>query len=203
MEIEFYKISDIKQNPDNPRTIRDDKFQKLVQSIKDFPQMLDYRPIVINPDNIILGGNMRYQACKQAGLKKIPVVKVTTLTKEQEREFIIKDNSNYGTWDWDILANIFEPEDLKQYGLNVWQPSEAIDDDRDYDLEFEEKYGESESVSASSGSADIPEKKKVIVVEFDITDYPVVYQLIKDLAPYKIDLGEILIQTLRDAKLSI
>jgi len=166
-------------------------------------QMLDYRPIVINADNIILGGNMRYQACKQAGLKKIPVVKVTTLTKEQEREFIIKDNSNYGTWDWDILANIFEPEDLKQYGLNVWQPSEAIDDDRDYDLEFEENYGESESVSASSGSADIPEKKKIIVVEFDITDYPVVYQLIKDLAPYKIDLGEILIQTLRDAKLAI
>ena len=199
MDILYFKISDIKPNPKNPRTIRDDKFQKLVDSIKDFPQMLSYRPIVVNEDNIILGGNMRFQACKHAGLKKIPVVKVTHLTPEQESEFIIKDNANFGTWDWDILANIFEPEDLKRYGLNVWQPSEAFDDDKEFDLDFEEKYSEKSSESKPT-DIDILSKKKVIVVEFDISDYPVVYQLIKDLSKLNIDLGSILVQALKEEK---
>jgi DNA modification methylase len=91
--MELKKISDIKLNPNNPRLIKDDKFKKLVQSIKDFPEMLDIRPIVVNKDMIILGGNMRYRACKEAGIKEIPVI-ITDLSEDKQREFLIKDNSD-------------------------------------------------------------------------------------------------------------
>lgn len=89
--MEIKNIKDIKLNPNNPRIIKDDKFKKLVESVKSFPEMLDIRPIVVNKDMIILGGNMRYKACKEAGLKEIPVI-VADFTEEQEREFLIKDN---------------------------------------------------------------------------------------------------------------
>jgi ParB-like chromosome segregation protein Spo0J len=112
------KISDIKPNPSNPRIIKDDKFKKLVQSIKDFPQMLELRPIVINSDNIVLGGNMRLRACKEAGLKEVPVMRADDLTPEQQAEFVIKDNASYGEWDWDILANEWDLKDLKDWGVD-------------------------------------------------------------------------------------
>jgi hypothetical protein len=83
-------IKDIKSNPNNPRIIKDDKFKKLVQSIIDFPRMLEIRPIVVNDEMVVLGGNMRLKACKEAGLKEIPVIKASDLTPEQQREFIIK-----------------------------------------------------------------------------------------------------------------
>jgi len=104
------KISAIKRNPNNPRILKDDKFAKLTQSIKDFPQMLDIRPIVVNDDMIVLGGNMRLKACKEAGLKEVPVIKVNDLTEEQQREFIIKDNVGFGEWDWDLLANEWDTD---------------------------------------------------------------------------------------------
>ena len=112
------KISEVKVNPNNPRLIKDDKFKKLVQSIKDFPEMLNIRPIVVNQDMIILGGNMRYKACKEAGLKEIPVI-VTDLTEEQQKEFLIKDNTSGGEWDWDILANEWDSEQLQAWGLDL------------------------------------------------------------------------------------
>lgn len=92
MITELVKLSSIKGNPNNPRLIKDDKFQKLVKSIKDFPEMLELRPIVVNDDMVVLGGNMRLKACKEAGLKEVPVMKASTLTEEQQKEFIIKDN---------------------------------------------------------------------------------------------------------------
>ena len=104
------KLSEIKPNPSNPRIIKDDKFAKLVQSIKDFPQMLELRPIVINSDNIVLGGNMRLRACKEAGLKEVPVMRADDLTPEQQAEFIIKDNFGFGEWDWDMLANQWDAD---------------------------------------------------------------------------------------------
>jgi hypothetical protein len=113
------KLSDIKPNPSNPRIIKDDKFAKLVQSIKDFPQMLELRPIVINSDNIVLGGNMRLRACKEAGLKEVPVMRADDLTPEQQAEFIIKDNVGFGEWDWDMLANQWDAEKLNDWGLDV------------------------------------------------------------------------------------
>ena len=116
--IEKMKVSEIKNNPNNPRLIKDDKFKKLVQSIKDFPEMLEIRPIVINKDNIILGGNMRFKACIEAGLKDVPVKKVD-LTAEQEREFIIKDNVSGGEWDWDLIANEWDTKELEDWGLDV------------------------------------------------------------------------------------
>lgn len=113
------KISEIKLNPNNPRLIKDDKFIKLVQSIKDFPEMLDIRPIVVNSDMVILGGNMRFKACKEAGLKEIPVIIADNLTEDQQKEFLIKDNVSGGEWDWDMLANEWDVEQLDKWGLDV------------------------------------------------------------------------------------
>lgn len=119
MEIKTVKISEVKANPNNPRLIKDDKFKKLVQSIKDLPQMLDIRPIVVNKDMIVLGGNMRLKACKEAGLKEVPIIVADNLTEEQEREFLIKDNTSGGEWDWEMIANEWDVEQLDAWGLDV------------------------------------------------------------------------------------
>ena len=132
MEIVNKKVSEIKLNPSNPRTIKDDKFNKLVQSIKDLPQMLDIRPIVVNKDMVILGGNMRFKACKEAGLKEVPIIIADNLTEEQEREFLIKDNVSGGEWDFEILANVWDVEQLSDWGLDV--PTFDIDTDTDNEL---------------------------------------------------------------------
>jgi ParB-like chromosome segregation protein Spo0J len=119
MEIQKAKISEINLNPNNPRLIKDDKFTKLVQSIKDFPEMLDIRPIVVNSDMVILGGNMRFKACKEAGLKEVPIIVADNLTEEQQREFLIKDNTSGGEWDFEMLANEWDVEQLEEWGLDV------------------------------------------------------------------------------------
>jgi len=112
------KIQNVKVNQNNPRLIKDDKFKKLVQSIKDFPEMLNIRPIVVNQDMIILGGNMRYKACKEAGLKEIPII-ITDLSEDKQREFLIKDNTSGGEWDWEVLAKEWDSEQLEDWGLDV------------------------------------------------------------------------------------
>lgn len=109
-------ISQIKLNPNNPRIIKDDAFKKLVKSIQDFPEMTDIRPVVINKDNVILGGNMRFRAMQEAGWKEIPVI-VVDLPEQKQREFIIKDNVSGGDWDWDALANEWEQNKLEEWGL--------------------------------------------------------------------------------------
>jgi hypothetical protein len=129
------KISEVKLNPNNPRLIKDDNFKKLVQSIKDFPEMLDIRPIVVNADMVILGGNMRFKACKEAGLKEVPIIIADNLTEEQQREFLIKDNVSGGEWDWSLLAE-WDTEQLEEWGLDMpnFEPDvvlEAEEDDFD------------------------------------------------------------------------
>ena len=119
MNIEWVKTKDIIPNTENPRIIKDDKFKKLVQSIKDFPEMLEIRPIVVNNEMMILGGNMRLKAIQEIGLKEVPIIKAENLTEEQQREFLIKDNVGFGEWDWDALANDWNPEELNQWGLDV------------------------------------------------------------------------------------
>jgi ParB-like chromosome segregation protein Spo0J len=119
MNIQKVKISAIKSNPNNPRLIKDDKFYKLVKSIKEFPQMLELRPIVVNDEMVILGGNMRHKACIEAGLKEVTIVKAKDLTEEQQKEFIIKDNVGFGEWDWDVLANEWDVESLEEWGLDL------------------------------------------------------------------------------------
>jgi DNA modification methylase len=119
MNFRTVKLSEVKPNPNNPRLIKDDKFHKLVKSIQDFPKMLEIRPIVVNSDMIVLGGNMRLKACKEAGLKEIPIIFADDLTEDQQREFIIKDNVGFGEWDWEMIANEWEPEQLEEWGLDI------------------------------------------------------------------------------------
>ena len=113
------KISDIKANPNNPRLIKDDKFAKLVQSVTEFPEMLEIRPIVVNSDMIVLGGNMRLKACKEAKIKELTVIIADNLNEEQQREFLIKDNVSGGEWDWNILANEWDAVKLTEWGLDI------------------------------------------------------------------------------------
>ena len=133
MKVLKIKISEIKTNPKNPRLIKDDKFKKLVKSIQEFPQMLELRPIVVDENNIVLGGNMRLKACIEVGLKEVFIVKAEDLTEEQKDEFIVKDNVGFGEWDWDMLANEWDTEKLEEWGLNVlkhdWQDLDYIEEE--------------------------------------------------------------------------
>ena len=138
MEIQNINISEIKNNPNNPRLIKDDKFKKLVKSIKDFPEMLKLRPIVVNDEMIVLGGNMRLKACKEAGVKKIPIIKASSLTEQQQKEFIIKDNIGYGQWEWDTLANSWEVDKLTEWGLEIPDINNIDKMEDDDVIEFEQ-----------------------------------------------------------------
>ena len=118
IEVKVVKISDIKSNPNNPRIIKDDKFKKLVESIKGFPEMANVRPIVVNTDMIVLGGNMRLKAMKEGGWKEAPI-QIVDWDEQKQKEFIVKDNVGFGEWDWDDLANNWDVEELTDWGLNI------------------------------------------------------------------------------------
>lgn len=121
--MKLVKINEVKPNPKNPRIIKDGKFQKLVKSIQEFPDMLNKRPLVVftDVDNkyVVLGGNMRLKACKEIGLKEIPIIVADEWTEEQKNEFLIKDNVGFGEWDWDSLANEWDVEKLDDWGLDL------------------------------------------------------------------------------------
>lgn len=140
MKTEKIKLSKIKRNPDNPRLIKDNKFHKLVKSIKEFPEMLEIRPIVVNEDMIVLGGNMRLKACQEAGLKEVPVIQANELTAEQQREFIVKDNVGFGEWDWDMIANEWDNSELNEWGLDVWVQSTDLNELMESDLDLTEDF---------------------------------------------------------------
>ena len=134
------KIGKIKPSPDNPRIIRDDKFKKLVRSLSDFPQMAEVRPIVVNKDGFIIGGNMRYKAMKEAGWKEVPVVMVDW-DEAKQKEFVIKDNVGFGEWDWDALANEWSDLPLDDWGLDIPEFDEEkeipfVDEEREINEEF-------------------------------------------------------------------
>ena len=112
-------ISQVIPNSTNPRIIKDDKFKKLVKSIEEFPQMLELRPIVVDANMVVLGGNMRLKACIAAGLKEVPIIVADKLTDAQKAEFVIKDNVGFGEWDWDLLANEWDVEALTDWGLEL------------------------------------------------------------------------------------
>ena len=126
------KINNIRVHPDNPRLIKNQKFRKLVKSIKDFPEMLEKRPLIVNKDLICLGGNMRLKAAREAGVKEI-WIDIADWSEEKQKEFIIKDNSGFGEWDWDILANEWDQDKLNDWGLDLPpmfdEPEEAKEDD--------------------------------------------------------------------------
>jgi ParB-like nuclease domain len=166
--IEKVKIKEIKPNPNNPRLIKDDKFKKLVKSIQDFPEMLEIRPIVVNDEMIVLGGNMRLKACIEAGLKEIPIIKASNLTIEQQNEFIIKDNVGFGEWDWEVLANEWDSEQLNDWGLEVWEAAPDVDyfilDENDVSQQLDDM---------SNGV------KKAIQIEFESEHYEEAYAIVK------------------------
>ena len=166
------KISDIKLNPNNPRLIKDDKFAKLVKSIKEFPEMLNIRPIVVNKDMIILGGNMRFKACKEAGLKEIPVIIADNLTEEQEREFLIKDNTSGGEWDFEMLANEWDVEDLTDWGLDV--PNFGNNEQFEQETDYSDKNKELDL-------NDFENQKYTIKLEFTEEDYNLVKEKLKNI----------------------
>lgn len=116
--IKKVKITEVIANPNNPRLIKDDKFKKLVKSIQDFPDMLNVRPIVVNKDMVVLGGNMRLKAIKEAGHTEV-AVEIVDWNEQQQKEFIVKDNVGYGEWDWDDLANNWDAQELTDWGLDI------------------------------------------------------------------------------------
>jgi len=139
--MDYIAISKVRPNSDNPRYIKDEKFKKLVQSIKEFPEMMPVRPIVVNKEMVVLGGNMRLKAMQEAGLDKV-WVEVVDWSEEKQREFIIKDNVGFGEWDWDELANTWDAEELNDWGLDTpdnWGGEELEAEEDDYSVPEELK----------------------------------------------------------------
>lgn len=132
-------IKKLISNEDNPRYIGEAKFKKLVKSIQDFPEMLEKRPIIVDENFVVLGGNMRLKACLKAGFTEVWVEQVKDWTEEQKKQFIIKDNVGFGDWDWDILGNKWVAGDLQDWGLDVpnWETDIEFADDDDIDDEFD------------------------------------------------------------------
>lgn len=188
MKIENIAISKIKLNPNNPRLIKDDKFNKLVQSIKDFPEMLNIRPIVVNDDMIILGGNMRFKACKEAGLKEVPVIIASDLSTEKQREFLIKDNVSGGEWNWTLLQG-WDSLELGDWGLDM--PSFASD--VDYSILDEEDV--SDQLKEMMDGV-----KKAIQIEFEPEHYDEAYQLVKFWRERNSYVGSMIIEYLKAEK---
>ena len=189
MKIEKVKLSEIKPNPKNPRLIKDEKFKKLVQSIKDFPQMLELRPIVVDENNVILGGNMRFKALKEAGYKEVSIVKANDLTDEQKDEFIVKDNVGFGEWDWDSLANEWDVEKLDEWGL--WVPD--MQGEVDYSILDDEDLDE--QLNDMAGGV-----KKAIQIEFEPDHYEEASELVKFWRERNAYLGAMIIEYLKAEK---
>jgi hypothetical protein len=126
-QTQLLKTSLINPNPNNPRIVKDYKYKALVKSIKEFPDMLNLRPIVVNKDMVVLGGNMRLRACKEAGLKEVPVIIADQLTEKEQREFTIKDNQGSGEWDWDMIANDWDIAELEDWDLKI--PNMNVEDE--------------------------------------------------------------------------
>ena len=141
------KLKDIKPNPNNPRVLRDDKFQKLKQSITEFPKMLSLRPMVIDENNVVLGGNMRLRALQELGFTDVEeawVKRSSDLTEDEKKRFIIADNVAFGEWDWDTLANDWEVVDLEAWGMEIPQFNNEVDtdySDKNKEIDVEELEG--------------------------------------------------------------
>ena len=148
--MERRRLKTLKANPNNPRVIRDEKFKKLVKSIKEFPEMLEARPVVVNPDMVVLGGNMRLKALREAGVEEAPVY-IASWDEVKQRQFIIKDNVGFGEWDWDALANEWNEEELQDWGLDI--PG------------FEEMQ---EVLEAEEDDFDVPDEIKTDIVPGDL-----------------------------------
>lgn len=133
---EKMKLQDIKPNPNNPRTIKGNQLEKLKKSITEFPEMLELRPLVIDEDNVVIGGNMRLRALTELGIQEVPVTKVVGLTDDQKKEFVIKDNLNYGDWNWDNISADWDMDDIGEWGLDI--PEWVFDEDVEPEIDADE-----------------------------------------------------------------
>ena len=188
--MQLINIEEVKSNENNPRFIKDHKFKKLVKSIKEFPEMLKLRPIVVNASMVVLGGNMRLKACKEAGLKKVWILKADELTEQQEREFIVKDNVGFGEWDWDILGNEWDTQQLEDWGLDVWQQTEEVD----YSLLDDEDEIDGMLEDMTNGV------KKAIQIEFEPNHYEEAYAVVKFWREQDAYVGKMILDFLKSEK---
>lgn len=136
------KLSELKLNPDNPRSIKPEKLDKLAQSIKDFPKMMLKRPIVYDENKVIIGGNMRYRAIEKLGMTEIPdewTADASDFTPEERHRFIMQDNTEMGTTDWDVVANLYELEDLDAWGVDIPQVDMPDENKPESDNDLAEK----------------------------------------------------------------
>ena len=188
--MELVAINQIKPNPKNPRTIKPSKFKALVNSIKEFPEMLKLRPIVVDEDMVILGGNMRFKAIVEAGFKEVYITRAENLSQAQKDEFIIKDNANYGDWDWDVLANEYQQSNLQHWGLDVWDGEDHIK----YQTEDPVEHSEEEQSKPSSVEV---HKPVILQLEFEIGDYQSALDLVKRAKSQGHNIGHLLIQSMQ------
>ena len=186
--METIAINKVRPNSENPRYIKDEKFKKLVQSLRDFPEMANVRPIVVNKEMVVLGGNMRLKAMQEAGWSEVPV-EVVDWSEEKQREFIIKDNVGFGEWDWDELANTWDAEELKDWGLDVWQPEEEVD----YSILDEEDVDDQLQDMADG-------VKKAIQIEFEPDHYDEAYELVKFWRDQDAYVGKMILDFLKSEK---
>lgn len=176
MKVKQRNIEDVKPNPENPREITAENFAKLKRSITEFPEMLDTRPLVVNPDGIVLGGNMRLRAVTDLGWKKVPVVEVDWDTARQ-KEFVIKDNIESGHWDWDVLANEWTASDLDDWGLAVWQDPTEEESSEDEESPYTTKitapsYETTQDTAPPLSSCHNKEKYSELLSEINAADIP-------------------------------
>ena len=191
--MKLVNINEVKPNPKNPRQIKDDKFKKLVKSIQEFPDMLNKRPLIVftDVDNkyVVLGGNMRLKACKEVGIKEIPIIVADEWTEEQKAEFLIKDNVGFGEWDWDSLANEWDPENLNDWGLDVPVFLDGIDysilDDEDLEDQLQDM---------ADGV------KKAIQIEFEAEHYDEASELVKFWREKELYIGGFIMEKLKEEK---
>jgi hypothetical protein len=181
------KVSELKLNPNNPRTIKKAKFERLKKSIKEFPKMLELRPIVVDENFVVLGGNMRLQAIKELGLEEVHYLQENELTEEQKKQFIITDNASFGEWDWDMLANEWDNAELKDWGIDVWQPEKEIDysilDKIDLDDKIESMYNQT---------------KKSIILEFPAEGFDEIKKVYDKLKSNEIDLPNLFYNAMKN-----
>ena len=187
--IQKISIKKLKPNPNNPRYIRDGKFKKLVKSIKEFPEMLEKRPIIVDEKMVVLGGNMRLKACESAGIKEVWIDTAEGWTEKQKKEFIIKDNVGFGDWDFDMLANEWNTELLNDWGLNLPEFDKNLDysilDDIDLGDELDEMTGN---------------VKKAIQIEFELEHYEDAAELVRFWRKQGSYIGGMFMQFLKDEK---
>ena len=185
-------IAEIKANPKNPRVIKDEKFAKLVQSLREFPEMLEKRPLVCFTDTdgkfVVLGGNMRLKAAKEIGLKELPIVLADDWTEEQKAQFLIKDNVGFGEWNWQELQQDWDVEKLAEWGLDVpqWAAGLDVNEMTDDDVDITEEFdpigksngqqrvvfifdGKEEAESWLSQHPELPLKKRSMAWQIDLT----------------------------------